>query len=102
MILFAGHTLELTKEVEEKKTDKKEKDDKESKTEEKKEFYLVPMEGNKDEANSLISLSWLFDKLSKCRAKQKLLILDVCRYPHTRGLMAGPDRRNERAARRPC
>ncbi len=62
VVLFTGHALEIEKEA-----------------------YLVPVEGNRDDAKSLIPLSWVYDKLAQCKARQKLLILDVFRYPPARG-----------------
>jgi len=50
------------------------------------ESYLVPLEGDLENAKSLIPLSWVYDQLAKCKARQKLLILDVCRFPPARGL----------------
>jgi hypothetical protein len=51
-----------------------------------KECYLIPIEGNKDDVKTLIPLAWVLDKLAKCQARQKLLILDVCRFPPAAGL----------------
>ncbi len=63
MVLFTGHTVDIDKVC-----------------------FLVPLDGNKDDAETLIPLKWVLDSLAKCKAKQKVLILDVCRYPQTRGL----------------
>ncbi len=62
ILLFTGHGIELEKEA-----------------------YLIPVEGNRDYPKSLIPLSWVYDKLAKCKARQKLLILDVFRFPPARG-----------------
>ncbi len=62
VILFAGHALDIEKEA-----------------------YLVPYEGNKDDPKTLIPLSWVYDKLAKCKARQKIFILDAFRYPQGRG-----------------
>ncbi len=43
------------------------------------------MEGNRDDAKTLIPLTWVYDELAKCKARQKLLILDVFRFPPARG-----------------
>lgn len=51
-----------------------------------KECYLMPIEGNKDKPETLISLKWIYDKLAKCKARQKVLILDVCRFAPAKGL----------------
>lgn len=42
--------------------------------------YLVPVEGEPDEAATLIPIETIFNKLKDCKAQQKLLILDVCRF----------------------
>lgn len=41
--------------------------------------YLVPFEGNWHEPHTMIALDDLYDRLGKCKARQKVLILDVCR-----------------------
>lgn len=41
--------------------------------------YLVPMDGEPARTETLIPLSWLYDRLAHCRARQKVLIMDVCR-----------------------
>lgn len=50
-----------------------------------KESYLVPIDGELKAKDSLIPLRWLFDGLAKCRARQKVLIADLCRYDPGRG-----------------
>jgi Caspase domain len=62
IILFTGHAIEIEKAA-----------------------YLVPVEGNRDDAKTLIPLTWVYDELAKCKARQKLLILDVFRFPPARG-----------------
>jgi hypothetical protein len=57
VILFTGHAVELDKAV-----------------------YLVPMEGEPEDAKTLIPLAWVYEALGKCKARQKVLILDVCRH----------------------
>lgn len=42
--------------------------------------YLVPVEGEPDAVGTLIPLDDIFAKLKDCKAQQKLLILDVCRF----------------------
>jgi hypothetical protein len=49
------------------------------------EFYLVPIEGDLETKGALIPLSWIYDKLASCPARQKVLILDTCRFDPTRG-----------------
>ena len=62
IVLFTGHAIEIEKEA-----------------------YLVPVEGNRDDVKTLLPLSWVYDKLAGCKARQKVLILDVFRYPPARG-----------------
>jgi len=62
IVLFTGHAIEI-----------------------EKESYLVPVEGNREDAKTLVPLSWVYDKLGTCKARQKLLILDVFRFPPARG-----------------
>jgi predicted Zn finger-like uncharacterized protein len=47
--------------------------------------YLVPLEGELTAKGSLISLRWLYDRLTGCSAREKLLIMDVCRTDTARG-----------------
>jgi hypothetical protein len=47
--------------------------------------YLVPLEGEVDNAENLIPLDWVFDQLKKCPARQKIFIVDVCRFDPLRG-----------------
>jgi hypothetical protein len=47
--------------------------------------YLVPLEGELTAKGTLIPLAWLVDRLAACRARQKALILDVCRSDPDRG-----------------
>jgi hypothetical protein len=49
------------------------------------EAYLVPLLGNLKEAKTLIPLSWVYDQLKSCKARQKVLVLDVCRFDPARG-----------------
>lgn len=62
LLLFTGHAIDIDKEV-----------------------YLVPVEGNRKDAKTLIPLAWVYEKLADCKARQKLLVLDVCRFPPARG-----------------
>jgi hypothetical protein len=62
LVLFAGHALDIEKEA-----------------------YLVPYEGLKSDAKTLISLSWVYDQLAKCKARQKIFVLDAFRNPTARG-----------------
>ncbi len=62
IVLFAGHAVEI-----------------------EKESYLVPLEGDLNDPKTLIPLKWVYDQLAGCKARQKVLILDVCRNPVARG-----------------
>jgi hypothetical protein len=42
--------------------------------------YLVPVEGEPDDTATLIPIDSVFAKLKDCKAQQKLLVLDVCRF----------------------
>ena len=48
--------------------------------------YLVPIDGNKNKVESLVPLKWVMDEMAKCKAQQKILILDVFRFSPSRGL----------------
>lgn len=62
IVLFTGHALDKDKDA-----------------------YLVPIDGDRDDVKTLIPLTLVYERLSKCKARQKLLILDVFRYPPARG-----------------
>ncbi len=48
--------------------------------------YLAPIEGDPDDPeNTLIPLSDFYEKLKACKATQKVVIWDVCRYNPQRG-----------------
>ncbi len=47
--------------------------------------YLVPLEGEFAVKESLIPLKWLYDRLATCPARQKVLVMDVCRTDTARG-----------------
>ncbi len=42
--------------------------------------YLVPSDGKPARLDTLIPFAWLYSKLEKCKARQKVLIVDVCRH----------------------
>jgi hypothetical protein len=48
--------------------------------------YLVPLEGEMTKKETLIPLKWVYEQLGKCKARQKVLIMDVCRFDPSRGL----------------
>lgn len=62
LILFAGHGTHL-----------------------EKESYLVPIDGNMKKPESLLPLKWVYEQLAKCRAQQKILVLDLFRFSPSRG-----------------
>ncbi|MCS6852334.1 MAG: hypothetical protein NZ700_14310 [Gemmataceae bacterium] len=48
--------------------------------------YLVPMEGELDRQETLIPLAWVYEQLAECKARQKVLWLDVCRFDPSQGM----------------
>jgi hypothetical protein len=50
-----------------------------------KDSFLIPIEATRDEPEKLIPLKWVYDQLARCKARQKVLILDVFRYAPARG-----------------
>lgn len=62
VILFAGHGTEIDKEA-----------------------YLIPISGRKEDAETLLPLSWVYDQMAKCKARQKMLVLDLFRFPPALG-----------------
>ena len=62
MILWSGHACEI-----------------DGKT------FLVPLEGDKDTKETCVSLAWVYEQLSKSKARQKVLIFDSFRNPPARG-----------------
>ena len=63
MVFYAGHATHL----------------------EDKKSYLIPVSGNVTDPDSLVPLDWVYDQLAKCKAQQKILVLDVFRYSPGRG-----------------
>jgi hypothetical protein len=57
VVFFIGHTKEIDNEP-----------------------YLVPLEGELDNAATLIPLKWVYQQLDKCQARQKVFVLDGNRY----------------------
>jgi hypothetical protein len=49
------------------------------------QIYLAPIEGELDNAATLIPLREVLDELAKCKAKQKVLVLDVNPFSPTQG-----------------
>jgi hypothetical protein len=62
MVFFVGHSVELEDKV-----------------------YLAPIEGELDRAGTLIPLKWCYEQMAKCKARQKVLVLDVNRFNRTFG-----------------
>jgi len=62
LVFFFGHAVEVNDDV-----------------------YLAPIEGELDQAETLIPLKWFYEKLAKCKARQKVLVLDGNRYNQTFG-----------------
>lgn len=48
-------------------------------------MYLMPLEGEFENAESLIPLSWLLDEMAKCECRQKILVLDGNRHNLAQG-----------------
>ena len=48
--------------------------------------YIVPLEGDLDDVDSLIPLAWVYEKLGACKAQEKVIIWDVCRFHPERGI----------------
>jgi hypothetical protein len=63
VILFCGHALEK-----------------------KGKAYLVPLEGDLDEVDTLIPLDWFYEKLAACKAQEKVVIFDVARLNPEKGI----------------
>jgi hypothetical protein len=63
LVIFIGHSAELNGEA-----------------------YLVPVEGELDNASTLIPLKWVYEKLAKCKARQKVLVFDGNRFNPGQGL----------------
>jgi hypothetical protein len=63
VLVFVGHAVEKTGEV-----------------------YLVPIEGDLEEVETLIPLKWFYEKLAACPAQEKTVLFDVCRLHPERGV----------------
>ena len=55
------------------------------KVDDKDVAFLVPMDGDPDETDTLIPLADFYAKLEACKATQKVVIWDVCRFNPERG-----------------
>src|SRR5581483_3914409 len=62
ILLFAGHACEI-----------------------EKDCFLIPIEGTKDDPATLIPLKWVYEQLAKCKARQKIFVIDAFRYAPARG-----------------
>ncbi len=49
------------------------------------DVYLAPIEGELDQAKTLIPLKWFYEQLANCKARQKVLVLEGNRYHRTFG-----------------
>ncbi|MGL4421105.1 MAG: caspase family protein [Gemmataceae bacterium] len=47
--------------------------------------YLAPIEGEPDDAKTLMPLAEIYAKLAECKAQQKIVLWDVCRLDPDRG-----------------
>lgn len=47
--------------------------------------YLVPLDGELKDPETLLPLDWVYGELAKCKARQKVLVMDVCRHDPGRG-----------------
>ena len=47
---------------------------------------LMPSDGDKADAQTVVELDWIKQQLAKCKAKNKLLVLDMCRPGSGRGV----------------
>ncbi len=50
-----------------------------------RDAFLMPVEGEKNQVDSLIPLRWVLDQLGKSKARQKVLVLDAFRQSVTGG-----------------
>jgi hypothetical protein len=62
ILIFIGHATEIDDDV-----------------------YLVPIEGELAKKETLIPLKWVYEQLSACPARQKVLIMDTARFNPGRG-----------------
>jgi hypothetical protein len=62
MVFFIGHTKEVND-----------------------QSYLVPLEGEFENVETLIPLKWVYDQLAKCEARQKILVIDGNRFNAAQG-----------------
>jgi hypothetical protein len=62
LIVFAGHATEIDK-----------------------DSYLIPINGRKENPDTLVPLKWVYEQMASCKARQKVLILDVFRFAPARG-----------------
>jgi RNA polymerase sigma factor (sigma-70 family) len=48
--------------------------------------YLVPFEGEPQSPGTLVAFDWLYKRLEGCKARQKVLIVDLCRIDRKRAV----------------
>ncbi len=63
MVFFVGHSVQIENEA-----------------------YLVPLEGELDDAKTLIPLKWVYAQLAACKARQKIFVFDGNRFNPGQGL----------------
>jgi serine/threonine protein kinase len=63
LVMFIGHYVEMGDDV-----------------------FLVPMEGDREDPKTLIPLKDVYAQLAACKSRQKVLVLDVCRFNPGSGL----------------
>ncbi|MDZ4853203.1 MAG: caspase family protein, partial [Pirellulaceae bacterium] len=67
-----------------------------------KKSFICPADGKLDEADTMIALDWVYERLQKCKADLKLVMVDACRDvdPFLGGQRGGnePERKEEMRA----
>src|SRR2546430_4564354 len=56
--------------------------------------YLAPIEGELGVAETLIPLDWVYKQLAECKARQKVLVVDVCRLDRSEERRVGKECRS--------
>jgi hypothetical protein len=50
------------------------------------EPVLLPIDGTTDSKDGTIPLKWVYEQLAGCKARQKVLVLDTCRFDPSKGM----------------